>query len=151
MTKRPDYPSEELSDFEIVTRHIVMEKDLNPFGNLYGGAILSWIDEGAALYVMEKIGFTNFVTVSLDNVNFKAPGHRGDAIVLYCRVLRTGRSSIVVQSKALAHEPISGAKHEIITCTIAYVCLKDERPYPYFLSDEYSAWLKRQASIGPDV
>lgn len=142
---------ETLDDFEIVTRHIVMEKDLNPFGNLYGGAILGWLDEGAALFVMEKIGFTNFVTVSFDNVNFKAPGHRGDAIVLYCRVVHTGRSSIVVQSKALAHEPITGAKHEIITCTIAYVCLKDERPYPYFQSPEYADWLKRKATLPPDI
>ena len=142
--------SEPMDDFEIVTRHIVMERDLNPFGNLYGGAILGWLDEGAALYVMEKIGFTNFVTVSFDSVDFKAPGHRGDAIVLYCRVLKIGRSSIVVESKALAHEPVTGAKREIITCTIAYVCLKDERPYAYFQSPEYADWLSRKASLPPD-
>ncbi|MBI5094544.1 MAG: acyl-CoA thioesterase [Candidatus Hydrogenedentes bacterium] len=145
----PDSTTPSLEDFEIVTRHMVMEKDLNPFGNLYGGMMLSWLDEGAALYVMEKIGYANFVTVSLDNVNFKAPGHRGDAIVLYCRVLRTGRSSIVVQSKALAHEPITGAKRDIITCQITYVCLMNERPYPYFQSAEYAEWRTRSAAENP--
>lgn len=130
--------------FEIVTRHLVMEKDLNPFGNLYGGAMLGWLDEGSALYVMEKIGYANFVTVNLDDVNFKAPGHRGDAIVLYCRIMKTGRSSIAIQTKAFARDPVTGTKREIITCTITYVCLRDERPYPYFQSEEYARWRERQ-------
>ncbi|HNJ04745.1 MAG TPA: hotdog domain-containing protein, partial [Leptospiraceae bacterium] len=64
--------------FDIVTRHLVMEKDLNAFGNLFGGNMLAWIDEASALYVMEQIGFANFVTVSFDDVNFKAPARRGD-------------------------------------------------------------------------
>src|SRR5690606_13517328 len=84
------------SEFEVSTRHLVMERHLNPYGNVFGGTVLAWLDEGAALFLMEKIGYTNFVTVSMNHVDFKAPGHRGDAVQILCRVLRTGRSSVTV-------------------------------------------------------
>ena len=47
-----------------------MEKHLNAQGNMFGGVVLAWLDEAAALYTMEKIRYTNIVTVSMDNVNF---------------------------------------------------------------------------------
>jgi|GEM_PF-581093 len=130
-----------MSDFELVTRHIVMEKDLNAFGNLFGGVMLAWLDEAAALYVMEKCGYANFVTVSLDDVNFKAPSHRGDSTLIYCRVLKTGRSSIIIQTKAYSYEPESREKYEVINCKFTFVCLKRGKPYNYFSSGAYQRWL----------
>ncbi|HAA54496.1 MAG TPA: acyl-CoA thioesterase [Myxococcales bacterium] len=130
--------------FDVVTRHIVMERHLNAFNNLFGGVMLSWLDEASALFVMEEIGYTNFVTVSLEQVNFKTPAHRGDAIVLYCRTLKTGRSSITIETKALVHEPTSGLKREVITCQITFVCLKDGTKFPYFESEEYHRWSEKK-------
>ncbi len=135
------------SEFEVSTRHLVMERHLNPYGNVFGGTVLAWLDEGAALFLMEKIGYTNFVTVSMNHVDFKAPGHRGDAVQILCRVLRTGRSSVTVQAKAVSHEAASRSVREIITCEITYVCLKDDRPYPYFQSEEYRAWRSRPETL----
>lgn len=139
--KAPDGHS--LALFEIVTRHIVMERDLNAFGNLFGGVMLAWLDEGSALYVMEAIGYADFVTVSMDNVSFRAPARRGDAVVIYCRTVKTGRSSITIETRAFVHEPGTGTKREVINCLITFVCLHDGRPYPYFESDEYRSWSKR--------
>jgi len=133
-----------MDEFEVVTRHIVMERDLNSFGNLFGGALLAWLDEAAGLFVMEKTGYANFVTVSFDDVIFKAPGRRGEAIGIYCRILRIGRSSISVEAKALVHEPETNEKRQIIDCRIAYVCLKDGKPTPYFESERYARWLGQQ-------
>lgn len=123
--------------FEIVTRHLVMEKDLNAWGNLFGGSMLAWLDEAAALFVMDKIGYSNFVTVSLDNVVFQEPVHRGDAVVFCCRILGTGRSSIQVQTKALVHDSVFRSEREVITCNFKFVCLKDGKPFPYFKSEVY--------------
>jgi acyl-CoA thioesterase YciA len=130
------------TEFEVATRHMVMERDLNPFGHLFGGTILAWVDEGAALYLMEKIGYRDFVTVNLDDVNFKAPGQRGDAIQILCRVVRTIHSSVVVQARAVSHTASTGAVREIINCVITYVCLKNDEPYAYFQSDEYRKWIE---------
>lgn len=133
----------ELDGFEIVTRHIVMEKDLNAFGNLFGGIMLAWLDEASALFVMQKIGFDNFVTVSLTDVNFKTPARRGNAVVIYSRALKTGRSSITVQTRAFVHEPGTDLKSEVINCTITFVCLRDGQPFPYFESADYQNWLRK--------
>ena len=106
----------ELKDFHIVTRHLVMEKDLNYHGNLYGGTMLAWLDESSALYVMESIGYTNFVTAGMENVRFKSPARSGEAVVFYCRTAEIGRSSITVQTRAFVHDPLTDRKDEIIVC-----------------------------------
>lgn len=132
-----DYTKAELQEYDIVTRHLVMERHLNAFGNLFGGVMLAWLDEGSALYVMDQIGYQNFVTVSMDNVTFRTPARRGDAIVLYSRILKTGRSSITVETRALVHEAGADNRREVIRCQLSFVCLRDGKPFAYFESDEY--------------
>jgi len=127
----------DLDGFEIVTRRLVMSADLNAAGYLFGGRMLAWLDEGSALYVMERIGYKDIVTVSMADVSFHAPGRLGDAVVIYCRVLETGRSSITVQTRALVHEPGGARPREVITCRFVYVCLKNGKPYAYFNSRAY--------------
>ena len=131
--------------FEIATRHLIMERDLNPEGHLFGGAMLAWLDEATAVYVTEKIGYANFVTVGLTDVHFKAPGHRGDIITIYSRIVETGSSSVTAETKAVNHEFIGGSDRDITTCRFTFVCLKDHQPYPYFESPEYRAWQARKA------
>lgn len=133
-----------LSDFDIVTRHMIMEKDLNPEGHLFGGAMLAWLDEATGIYVLEQIGYPNFVTVALDDVYFKAPGHRGDCITIYSRIVKTGSSSVIAETRAINHELMTGKDREIITCRFTFVCLKEHRSYPYFTTPEYQAWLERK-------
>lgn len=132
------------SEFSVVTRHLVMEKDLNAFGNLFGGNMLAWIDEASALYVMDQIGFADFVTVSMDDVNFKAPARRGDNVVISCRILKIGKSSITVESIASVHAPLNGMQLETIRCKVTFVCLMNNRPYPYFESTQYAQHMERK-------
>lgn len=133
----------DLVDYEITTRHLVMEKDLNYFGNLFGGAMLAWLDEASAAFIIDKIGYANFVTATLEDVFFKTPASRGDVLAIYCKILKLGRSSISVRTRAFVHIPVSGDKREIIDCRFMFVCLKDNKPYSYFRSPEYDTWLEK--------
>ncbi len=45
---------QKLEGMELATQHIVMSRDLNQHGFLFGGQMLAWIDEGCAMFVMEK-------------------------------------------------------------------------------------------------
>lgn len=135
--------SSQLNGFEIVTRHMVMERHLNPGGNLFGGAVLGWLDEAAALFVMEKTGCGTLVTVSMEDVTFKAPAVRGDHIVIYTRIDHTGRSSVRVEARAYAYDPMTREQREIIDCVITYVCMRGNKAYPYFASDEFEQWRQR--------
>jgi len=129
--------------FEVVTRHLVMDRDLNAAGHLFGGAMLAWLDEATTTFVMEKTGYTDLVTVGMDDVNFRALAHRGDIVAVYCRVAKTGRSSITIDVKAFDHDAATGDKREVISCTVTCVCLKDHKPYAYFTSDAYAKWSGR--------
>lgn len=144
-----DKLSAELAEYEIVTRHLVMERDLNAFGNLFGGVMLAWIDESSALFVMERIGWPDFVTVNMDDVDFKTPARRGDAVVFYSRILKTGRSSITVRTRAFVSQTLGvqdsdRKREEIINCKITFVCLKNGKPFPYFESEDYRTLLAEQ-------
>ena len=130
--------------FEIVTRHMIMERHINPHGHVFGGVLLAWLDECSALYAMEKTGYPEIVTVSMDHVNFVAPSQRGDHVAIHCRLFRVGRSSVCVQAKAVVYDPEACTEREAITCEITYVCLKNGKAFRYFESDEYAAWQERR-------
>ena len=122
-----------LENMDLVTQHIVMAKDLNSYGNLFGGVILAWIDEAAAIYVMEKIKYTNIVTVKMDEVSFNYPGKFGDVIQIYASIEKTGSSSITVVTRAIAMNKKTYEKHEITSSRLVFVCLDETgKPYPFF-------------------
>ena len=123
----------DLSGMELITQHIVMSKDLNAHGNLFGGIMLAWIDESAAIYSMRKIGYTNIVTVNMDDVNFKTPGKIGDIIQIYAGIERVGNSSVIIKTKSISLPIGKIEAREIIQCKVTFVCLDDYgKPFPYF-------------------
>jgi len=118
---------------ELITQHHVMSKDLNAHGNLFGGIMLAWIDESAAIYIMRKIGYTNIVTVNMDNVNFMTPGRNGDIIQIYGEIEKIGKSSIVIKTNSISLAMGSHNKRDVIQCKVTFVCLDElGRPFPYF-------------------
>ncbi|TGJ99227.1 acyl-CoA thioesterase [Leptospira semungkisensis] len=126
------------------TQHIVMSRDLNQHGFLFGGQMLAWIDEGCAMFVMEKIGYSNLVTVSMDDVVFKSPGLLGEIIQIFSKVEKVGKSSITLRCAAIAKSQKKKEVREIIDCKITYVCLDDSgKPFPYFTQFDTDEILKR--------
>jgi acyl-CoA thioesterase YciA len=122
----------DLEGMELITQHIVMSKDLNAHGNLFGGIMLAWIDESAAIYSMRKIGYTNIVTVNMDSVNFKTPGKNGDIIQIYAGIETAGRSSLVIKTKSISLAMGTTEAREIIQCKVTFVCLDSTgKPFPY--------------------
>ncbi len=76
--------------------HIVMSGDINGSGRLFGGKLLSWIDETAGIVAMRHCGGT-VTTISIDNLRFKAGAYLNDVVVLEGRVTYTGRTSMEVR------------------------------------------------------
>lgn len=125
---------------ELVTQHLVQPTYLNYHGNLFGGAMLSWLDEGIATFVMTKIQYTNIVTVSMRDVKFKSPGKLGDIIQIYAKIEKIGKASIEIQGIAISNNPEKRKISEIIDCYITYVCLNENgKPYSYFKSPQWAS------------
>lgn len=123
---------------ELVTQHFIMAKDLNAYGNLFGGKVLAWLDEAGAVFVIQKINYTNIVTVAMDEVTFRNAAHLGDIIQIYAEIIHTGKSSITVRVEAKTNytelHKDSSSFLVIIDCKITYVCLGENgRPFPFFV------------------
>ncbi|HZW07364.1 MAG TPA: acyl-CoA thioesterase [Phycisphaerales bacterium] len=80
----------------LALRVIVMPKDANPYGSIFGGVILSYIDQ-AAFVQARTHAQCRWVTLAMDRVEFKQPVFVGDTLNLYARTVKTGRSSVTVE------------------------------------------------------
>lgn len=80
----------------LASRVLMMPRDTNPAGTIFGGVILSYIDqagaEGARL-----AGANRVVTVSMREVTFHEPVYVGDVVTCYAEVVAVGNSSVTVR------------------------------------------------------
>lgn len=76
-------------------RVIAMPKDTNNLGTVFGGVILSYLDQ-AGYVEARKHGNHRWVTVAVDKVLFHAPVRVGDTISFFTRTIRTGTTSVTV-------------------------------------------------------
>ncbi|MEM6721007.1 MAG: hotdog domain-containing protein [Bacteroidota bacterium] len=79
------------------TRKWVKPEDLNPNGTLFGGRLLEWIDEEAALYAIIQLENPKVVTKYISEIDFKSSAKKGDIVEIGIEVARFGKSSIVLK------------------------------------------------------
>lgn len=81
------------------TRKWVKPEDLNPNQTLFGGQLLAWIDEEAALYTIIQLENSKIVTKYISEINFMASAKQGDIIEIGIEVLKFGKSSLTLKSE----------------------------------------------------
>lgn len=91
------------------TRKWVKPEDLNANGSLFGGKLLSWIDEEAALYAIIQFENNKVVTKYMSEINFMSSAKQGDIVEIGMEVEKFGKSSIVLKCEVrnkMTHETI---------------------------------------------
>lgn len=78
------------------TRKWVKPEDLNAHGTLFGGSLLRWIDEEAAIYAIIQLGTNRVVTKYMSEINFVSSSKQGDIIELGIKATKFGRTSITM-------------------------------------------------------
>lgn len=78
------------------TRKWVKPEDLNPNESLFGGRLLQWIDEEAALYAIVQLENARVVTKYMSEINFVSSAKKGDIIEIGLSVKKFGGSSITL-------------------------------------------------------
>ncbi len=78
------------------TRKWIKPEDLNPNGTLFGGRLLEWIDEEAALYAIIQLENPRTVTKYISEINFKSSAKKGDIIEIGVKAVKFGRSSLTL-------------------------------------------------------
>lgn len=111
------------------TRKWVKPEDLNPNNNLFGGRLLQWIDEEAALYTMIQLENKKIATKFMSEINFISSAKQGDIVELGIQVEKFGKTSITLS--CVARNKMT-RKNILTIDNITMVNLgKDGRPIPH--------------------
>ncbi len=78
-------------------RIVMMPKDTNGMGNIFGGVILAHLDLAAGEHARRLYPQHRFVTKILKEVDFIAPVKVGDTVSCYTDTVKIGRSSVTVK------------------------------------------------------
>jgi acyl-CoA hydrolase len=91
------------------TRKWVKPQDLNPNKTLFGGTLLAWIDEEAALYSIVQLESKHVVTKFISEINFMSSAKEGDVVEIGMDVVKFGKTSLVLKCEVrnkMTHETI---------------------------------------------
>ncbi len=108
-----------------------MPRDTNQYGTIFGGVILSYIDQ-AGFVEARRHGVHRWVTAAMDRVEFKAPVHLGDTVNFYARTVRAGTSSVSVLIEVEAERFTTGATTPVTEATMTMVAVgADGKSIPF--------------------
>ncbi len=121
---------------------VMMPRDTNPNGTIFGGVLLSYIDQAGAIAARRELSLRGgnskavFVTVAFNRVEFKLPVMVGDVVKFQTTCVKTGRTSLTMRVDVVAErgaEEIHVTEAEAVYVAVdASVPIKDRRPVPLF-------------------
>ena len=76
------------------THRLVLPEDLNQFGFLFGGRILSWVNEASWIAASLDYPACHFVTIGMEAVSFRHSVREGSILEIYSEQVKEGRTSV---------------------------------------------------------
>jgi acyl-CoA thioesterase YciA len=106
---------------QLISTHICKGKNIGVHGNLFGGIMLSWLDEAGAAYACQACDTPRMVTVKMSETIFKRPVRPGQLIKIYGDVVDVGNSSCKVRLEARRHSVYNGTQKIVCETELTYV------------------------------
>lgn len=113
-----------VSDSRTEQIRVVIYPDINGFGRLFGGRLLSWIDEVAGATARRHCG-CNATTVAIDNLYFKAGAYLNEILVLIGKVTHVGSTSMEIRVDTYK-EDADGTRHPINRAYFVMVAMGED-------------------------
>lgn len=88
-----------MSEYRHIVRKWVKPEDLNQHGTLFGGRLLQWIDEDAAIVAITQLGTERVVTRYISEVDFVSRATQGDLLELEFSIGGFGRTSLTLSCR----------------------------------------------------
>jgi acyl-CoA thioesterase YciA len=115
---------------EPTIRVMLLPKDTNGYGTIFGGVIMSHLDLAGAAEARRHTR-SRVVTVAIDRVEFIAPVFVGDVVSYYTKLNRVGTSSLHVDIEVEAERGETGERVRVTEARVVYVAVDaDGRPTP---------------------
>lgn len=113
----------------LAIRTVMMPKDTNPLGSIFGGHILSLIDQAAGQHA-RTIAPKKYVTKLMDAVEFHAPVYVGDAVSFFTETVKLGTTSVRVRVEVEAIRGADGVQTCKVTSAEVVMVAVDTRNRP---------------------
>ena len=112
-------------------RVMMMPRDTNHEGTIFGGVILTHIDQ-AGYVEARRHGPHRWVTAVIDRVEFLAPVQVGDIVDFCTQTTRLGRTSVTVAVQVFAERRRTNERVHVTTAQLVMVAIDDDgRPVPF--------------------
>ena len=116
-------------------RMMMMPKDTNALGSIFGGVILSLIDQ-AAFVEASRQASRKFVTIAMDKIEFHNPVKVGDIVSLWAETIHIGRSSIRLRVDVLARSRSTDEEVRMTSAEVTMVAIDEQgQPTPIHVDD----------------
>ena len=131
---------------ELISTHVCKGQNIGVHGNLFGGVMLSWLDEAAAVFCAQVCGTPRMVTKCISEVIFNKPVRPGQIIKIYGDVKQIGSSSITVSLEARRHSVVNGSQKVVCNVEMTFVRIDgDGEPVPILnVKKEYKKFKKEK-------
>ncbi|GAA2915339.1 acyl-CoA thioesterase [Enterococcus pseudoavium] len=106
----------------VIQTHRIFPFDLNPFGYLFGGKLMTLIDDAASISISRHCR-RGAVTASLDNLNFLHPLHANHSVCVKCYVSGSHHKSMEVFVKVIGEDLTTGERYLAATCFTTFVAV----------------------------
>jgi len=116
---------------ELISTHVCKTMDIGNAGNMFGGHMLSLLDEAAGAYAAQLCDTPLMVTVKIDECIFKNPVRVGNLIKIYGEIADIGTASISLNMEARRHSVYTGEQKAVVSTSIKFVRIdEDGNPIP---------------------
>lgn len=105
---------------------VCMTKDIGVHGNLFGGIMLSWIDEAAVAMANRICKSPNMVTRKMTEILFERPVKVGYSINIYGKPVSMGNTSLALNIEARRYNVYTEEEAVVCTTTIVFVRIDEE-------------------------
>lgn len=115
---------------ELTVRTMAMPADTNANGDIFGGWVLSQMDQAGGIAGVERAR-GRVVTISVETMKFIRPVRVGDVLCVYTEIEQIGRTSMKIHIEAWARRFQSDIREKVTDATFTFVAIDDEgRPRP---------------------
>lgn len=134
----------------LTTRVLAMPADTNPAGDIFGGWVLSQMDNAASIAAGQRAQ-SRVVTVALDSMSFIRPVKVGDILGVYTEVESVGTTSVVIHAEAWVRRERIGNREKVTEGRFTFVALDEYgEPTPLPPEEDLPDYVKSKLALAED-
>ncbi len=107
-------------------RVTAMPADANPYGDIFGGWLMSQMDLAAGS-IASRHSSGRAVTIAVEGMQFHSPVSVGDEVSVFADLVRTGRTSMTIDVEAWRRHRHEEAMHKVTEASFTFVAIDTER------------------------